>query len=92
MRTSLKALIAASTLAAGIATAPALYAQSTEVTPDTQASRTDQCNTMTQGATMDMKKMMTQMSQMMKTHSKTMQSTMKDHGASHSEKAPSDKE
>ena len=98
MRTSLNALIAASTLVVGIAAAPALYAHDsdeapgTQVPPVTHGNMMGQGNPMGQGTTMDIKKMTDQMNQMMKSHSKAMQTMMDEHGAVPSDKAPSNKE
>lgn len=98
MRTPLKTLMIASALVAGIATAPALYAQSPEDTPSPQVSPTGHGNmmghdnTMGQGNKTDqgnktgMMKMMGQMSQMMKTHDKMMQTMMDAHGATQPDK------
>jgi hypothetical protein len=94
MRTSLKTLIAASTLVAGIAAAPALYADSPKETPGAQISPMTHGNMMGQGNTMDMQKMM---GQMMKAHNIMMQTMMDTHstapsGTAPSDSAPSDKE
>jgi len=95
MRKILKTLIVTSALVAGIATAPALYAQSTENTPGTQVPPMSQgnmpCqdNMMGQGNMPDqgnmmgqgsMMNMMGQMNQMMEAHTKMMQSMLKAHG------------
>ena len=52
MRTPLKTLMIASALVAGIATAPALYAQSPEDTPSPQVSPTGHGNMMGHDNTM----------------------------------------
>ncbi len=78
MRTSLKALTVATALIVGIATAPALYAQSDSNTTGTITTPMGQGNMSQDQSNMPMSQgnMMGMMTQMMKTHTNMMKQMM----------------